>query len=183
MNVFNFSYQQRIRIVFLFNWKLNVTPNEKTVHGELANETDNRTRIISYKHRAENRGGSRAAGTSKMERFVIIVRKPLTIITKRSILNVAAGLDPPLERILVQIKEWCMYSYSKANSIDVKHIWQIYITNELKTKLLCFFIIRTIVWIFIAVKNRYLNLSSVRKLAITSNESKRGEMKYTSFLF
>ena len=34
-----------------------------------------------------------------MERFVIIVNgwKPLTIITKRSILNVAAALDPPLD--------------------------------------------------------------------------------------
>ena len=44
------------------------------------------------------RGGSRAAATSKMERFVIIVNglKPLTIITKRSILDVAAALDPPL---------------------------------------------------------------------------------------
>ena len=44
------------------------------------------------------RGGSRAAATSKMERFVIIVSgwKPLTIITKRSILDVAAALDPPL---------------------------------------------------------------------------------------
>ena len=44
------------------------------------------------------RGGSRAAATSKMECFVIIVngRKTLTIITKRSILDVAAGLDPPL---------------------------------------------------------------------------------------
>ena len=44
------------------------------------------------------RGGSMAAATSKMERFVIIVNgwKPLTIITKRSILNVAANLDPPL---------------------------------------------------------------------------------------
>ena len=33
-----------------------------------------------------------------MERFVIIVNdwKPLTIITKRSILDVAAVLDPPL---------------------------------------------------------------------------------------
>ena len=33
-----------------------------------------------------------------MERFVIIVNgwKPLTIITKRSILDVAAALDPPL---------------------------------------------------------------------------------------
>ena len=44
------------------------------------------------------RGGSRAAAISKMERFVIIVNgfQPLTIITKRSILDVAAALDPPL---------------------------------------------------------------------------------------
>ena len=44
------------------------------------------------------RGGSRVAAASKMERFVIIVQgwKPLTIITKYSILNVAAALDPPL---------------------------------------------------------------------------------------
>ena len=49
-----------------------------------------------------NRGGSRTAATSKMERFDIIVNgwKPLTIITKRSILDVAAVLDPPL------IKSW-----------------------------------------------------------------------------
>ena len=45
------------------------------------------------------RGGSRAAPTSKMERFVIIVNC-LTIITKRSILDVAAVLDPPLIIIL-----------------------------------------------------------------------------------
>ena len=37
------------------------------------------------------RGGSRTAATSKMELFVII-----KIITKRSILDVAAVLDPPL---------------------------------------------------------------------------------------
>ena len=44
------------------------------------------------------RGGSRTAATSKMELFVIIVNgfKPLTIITKSSILDVAAVLDPPL---------------------------------------------------------------------------------------
>ena len=44
------------------------------------------------------RGRSRAAATSKMERFVIIVNdfQPLTIITKHSILDVAAVLDPPL---------------------------------------------------------------------------------------
>ena len=44
------------------------------------------------------RGGSRTAATSKMEHFVINVNgwKPLTIITKSSILDVAALLDPPL---------------------------------------------------------------------------------------
>ena len=45
-----------------------------------------------------HRGGSRTAATSKMEGFVIIVNgwTPLTIITKRSILDVVAALDPPL---------------------------------------------------------------------------------------
>ena len=45
-----------------------------------------------------DRGGSRAAVTSKMERIVIIVNgfQPLTIITKRSILDVAVALDLPL---------------------------------------------------------------------------------------
>ena len=44
------------------------------------------------------RGGSRTAATPRMERFVIIVNgwKPLTIITKRSILDATAVLDPPL---------------------------------------------------------------------------------------
>ena len=44
------------------------------------------------------RGGSRAAATSTIERFVIIVNsfQPLIIITKRSVLDVAVALDPPL---------------------------------------------------------------------------------------
>ena len=44
------------------------------------------------------RGASRGAATSKIERFVTIVNgfQPLTIITKRSILDAAAALDPPL---------------------------------------------------------------------------------------
>ena len=48
--------------------------------------------------RGRFRGGSRAAVTSKMECFGIIVngRKPLTFITKLSILDVAAALDPHL---------------------------------------------------------------------------------------
>ena len=44
------------------------------------------------------RGGSRAAATSKMDCFVIIVNgfQPLTIITKQFILDVAAAVDVPL---------------------------------------------------------------------------------------
>ena len=44
------------------------------------------------------RGGSRAAAASKKDCSVIIVNgfQPLTIITKRSILDVVAALDPPL---------------------------------------------------------------------------------------
>ena len=68
------------------------------------------------------RGGSRAAATSKMEHFVIIVNgwKPLTIITKRSILDVAAALDPPLiaclrvARIKSRIKGHHRYNYKCA---------------------------------------------------------------------
>ena len=50
--------------------------------------------IIKYAFR----GVFRTAATSKMQHFVIIVNgwKSLTIITKNSILNVAAVLDPPL---------------------------------------------------------------------------------------
>ena len=53
------------------------------------------------KFTGKHRGGSRIAATSKMERFVIIVNgwKPLTIITNRSILDVAAVLDPPLKHL------------------------------------------------------------------------------------
>ena len=52
--------------------------------------------VFDYYH--ITRHGSRAAATSKMERFEIIVNgwKPLTIITKLSILEGAAALDPPL---------------------------------------------------------------------------------------
>ena len=51
------------------------------------------------------RGGSRAAATSKMERFVIIVNgfQPLTIITKRFILDFAAVLYPPLMMMMMMI--------------------------------------------------------------------------------
>ena len=62
------------------------------------------------------RDGSRAAATSKMERFVIIVNgwKPLTIITKRSILDIAAALDPSLslnQRMIVSCNHFNCTSF------------------------------------------------------------------------
>ena len=51
-------------------------------------------------NKLRNRGGSRTASVSKMERFVMIANgfQLLTIVTKRSILYFAA--DPPLVNIL-----------------------------------------------------------------------------------
>ena len=61
------------------------------------------------------RSGSGTAATSKMERFVIIVNgwKPLTIITKHSILDAAAALDPPLDVIF----DCEIFTYLKIRSI------------------------------------------------------------------
>ena len=59
--------------------------------------------LYSYFWDTGSRGGSRAAATSKIERFVRKVNdfQPLTIITRCSILDVAAALDPPLGRLLL----------------------------------------------------------------------------------
>ena len=56
--------------------------------------------VVSHERKLfipDSRGVSRTAATSKMERFVIIVNgfQLLTIISKRSILDVAVVLDPP----------------------------------------------------------------------------------------
>ena len=70
--------------------------------------------LIALKVKMLLMGGSRAAATSKMEGFVIIVNgfQPLTIITKHSILDVAAALDPPLPRIQLILLLW-FYLYLK----------------------------------------------------------------------
>ena len=66
-------------------------------------EKDNRVIFFTQaKKIIMSRGRSRTAATSKIERFVIIVNglQPLTIITKRSILDAAAALDPRLTSAL-----------------------------------------------------------------------------------
>ena len=57
----------------------------------------------NYHVKTFSRGGSRTSATSKMGDFVIIVNgfQLLTIITKRSILDVATGLDPFLFSLLI----------------------------------------------------------------------------------
>ena len=84
------SLSSRFYLLFSPNWKFNA----------LYNMSD-----------TTNWGGSRTAATSKMERFVIIVnvRKPLTIITKHSILDVTAVLDPSLtnsKAFLTEVQYW-----------------------------------------------------------------------------
>ena len=56
---------------------------------------DEKLQYYINREAAEVRGGSRTAATSQMETFVIIVNawKLLTIITKRSILDVTSVLD------------------------------------------------------------------------------------------
>ena len=62
-------------------------------------------------------------------------------------------------------------------TVSYKHIWQVYVTSELKIKLFCFFTISAMIWIFIAVKNRYLNFSAVLKFATTQDEPKQAKRK------
>ena len=59
----------------------------------------------------KRRGGSRTTATSTMERFAIIVYgfQPLTVITKRSILDVPAVLDPPLKLACQLQLNCCMH--------------------------------------------------------------------------
>ena len=70
----------------------NLRPNQVEKHG---------------KYKSIPRDGSRTAAASKMELFVIIVNgfQPLTIITKCSILDIAAVLDPPLFIIIIEVLE------------------------------------------------------------------------------
>ena len=67
------------------------------------------------------RGGSRAAETSKMERFVIIVNGFQPFITKRSILDVAAALDPPL---ILQLSQRILRITTVALEITTPHLEQ-----------------------------------------------------------
>ena len=64
------------------------------------------------------RSGSGAAATSKMECFAIIVNG----FTKRSILDVAAALDPPLIVDQGKMRSYCSFASLKSSrKLDVHH--------------------------------------------------------------
>ena len=72
-----------------------------------------------------DRDRSRAAATSKMECFMIIVNsfQPLTIITKRSILDVAAVIDLPLsDTLFLQKCDQANYADDSTMCTSDKHV-------------------------------------------------------------
>ena len=77
------------------------------------------------------RGGFRTAATFKLERFVIIVNgwKPLTIITKRSILDVSAVLDPPLKLLPEKLFDPALF-LSDPTSAHIDFICYIFLNFE-----------------------------------------------------
>ena len=88
------------------------------------------------------RGRSRTAATSKMERFVIIVNgcKPLTIITKRSILDVAAVLDPPLNLFIILFILYNRSAFSKI-SLNIGILLRSFLINVLFNRVAYCFLI------------------------------------------
>ena len=56
-------------------------------------------------------------------------------------------------------------------TVEVKHMWQVYVKIELKIKLFCFFIIRAMGWIFIAVRKQIFKSFGCTKI--------RNDTKYT----
>ena len=108
-----------------------------------------------------SRGRSRAAATSKIECFVLIANgfQPLTIITKHSILDVAAALDPPL-LLLDQFSQqiWQLKFFVLTNKLSssqapcVRKVTILYATIHHEVQVLCVsFILLAIFFIFLSL--------------------------------
>ena len=85
------------------------------------------------------RDGSRAAATSTTERFVIIVNGflPLTIITKRPILDGAPALDPPLNiatflrtGFFTELIRWLLLRMVNKQELMLVSRWKSWITSR-----------------------------------------------------
>ena len=58
-------------------------------------------------------------------------------------------------------------------TVSYKHIWQVYVTSELKIKLFCFFTIGAMVWIFIALKKQIFKFFGFTKICNNSKWTKK----------
>ena len=99
-------------------------------HGFLINQVTTLALFsISDAKTASSKSGSRTAATSKMEFFVIIVNdyQPLTIITKCSILDVAAFLDPPLSS---RIRLYQPYLSYKLHVLRIPMVFYRYVNQK-----------------------------------------------------
>ena len=66
------------------------------------------------------------------------------------------------------------------SKVDVRHIWQVYVTSELKIKLFFSFILITIVWIFIGMENRSIDWTKIRNNSKRTKTSKNKVMHPTT---
>ena len=121
------SYLQTYRKLFL----IRNTYYETNKKSSLATQTNISQPYIAW---TVSRRRSRTAATSKMEHFVIINNgwKPLAIITKSSILDIAAVLDPPLvseeNKInCTNLVRFLYYNYSQTNP-DI--FFSLYISHD-----------------------------------------------------
>ena len=120
--------------------------------------------------------------TSKMECFVIIVNgsTPLTIITKYSILDVAAALDPPLATITLKAL-W----RSKKIQWVIRWLFRTVLSNTslgmAKTSLVWCLLKRCI---FSVVLSATVDITlSLTNCDVTSVNTENSRISYSSFLF
>ena len=113
------------------NFLIRNTYCETNKKSSLATQTNISQPYIAW---TVSRGRSRTAATSKMVHFVIINNgwKPLAIITKSSILDIAAVLDPPLvseeNKInCTNLARFLYYNYSQTNP-DI--FFSLYISHD-----------------------------------------------------
>ena len=85
----------------------------------------------------ETWGGSSTAATSKMELFLMIVNgfQPLTVITKCSILDVAAVLDPHQETCIAM--QWLLFILPENSSKKKRFLYSNVVINKINTKKIC----------------------------------------------
>ena len=129
--------------------------NTKSIYIDLIRLDKRQQRIFKFLLTSlalyRDRGGYRTAATFKIARFVIIVNGfyPLTIITKRSILDVAAVLDPPLgeyESYRISFSKELLLAFACARTI--KSLWNICVGDILQDSISLFSLLQKFtIWV------------------------------------